>query len=364
MSDPQSNQPSRLRRGLLLLGAFLFVAACIGAVYERVGAWRDAQRFPQMGRSIDIGGLRLNLNCLGSAHPTVILESGLGVSSLGWVHVQPEIAKYTRACSYDRAGYGWSELGKEPRTALQIARELKALMEAASEDGPYILVGPSFGGFIVRVFAGKYPADVAGMILVEASHEDQQERVDRIISPEAKKQRAGDEDRQKRREILDRLIDPAVSFFGINRLRSALNPDTSPPPFGWSKTQMDEFQYLDSQSKTRQTVAAEDSLAAESGNEARSAGNLGGRPLVVITGGRMRFRPDPLMSPEIQTQLRDLWINELQGQLAKLSTRGRQVVLKDSGHLVQFERADAIISAVREVWLEASAGNRNGETPR
>jgi pimeloyl-ACP methyl ester carboxylesterase len=349
-----SKHPSRLRRGLLLAGAVVFVAACVGAAYEMLEAKRDAHRFPQRGKSIDIGGLRLDLNCTGSARPTVILESGLGVPSVGWINVQPEIAKYARVCSYDRAGYGWSDLAKESRTALQIAKELKALLEAAHEEGPYVLVGSSFGGFIVRVFAGQYPADVAGMVLVEASHEDQRERVDRIISPEAKRRRASDEKREKRHEQLDRLVERVASFFGINRLRSALNPDTSPPPFGWSKTLMDEFRYLDNQPKTRQTVAAEDARATESGNQARSAGNIGDRPLIALTGGRMRFRPDPLTSPEIQAQLRDLWINGLQGQLARLSTRGSQIVLKDSGHLIQFERPDAVISAVHEVWLEAS----------
>jgi pimeloyl-ACP methyl ester carboxylesterase len=115
---------------------------------------------------------------------------------------------------------------------------------------------------------------------------------------------------------------------------------------------------LDNQPKTRQAVAAEDALATESGNQARSAGNMGDRPLIVLTGGRMSFRPDPLTPPEIQAQLQDLWINGLQGQLASLSTHGRQIVLKDSGHLVQFERPDAVISAVHEVWLEAPARNR------
>jgi len=268
MSDPLSKQTSRLRWGLLLVSAVVFAAAYLGALYETLEARRDAQRFPQRGKSIDIGGLGLNLNCTGSARPTVILESGLGVSSLGWINVQPEIGKYARVCSYDRAGYGWSERGKEPRTALQIVKELKALLEAANEEGPYILVGPSFGGFIVRVFTGQYPADVAGMILVEASHEDQRERVDRIISSAAKKQRSVDEEREKQHEQLDRLVEPIASFFGINRLRFVWNPDTSPPPFGWSKTLMDELRYLDNQPKTRQTTAAEDSLATESGNQA------------------------------------------------------------------------------------------------
>lgn len=355
MGDPRSK--TRLSRSLFLTDAVLLVLVCAGAVYETLGARSDAKRFPPRGRSVDIGNLKLNLNCTGSAHPVVILESGLGVSSLGWINIQPEIAKYARVCSYDRAGYGWSEPGREPRTALQIAKELKALLGAANEEGPYVLVGPSFGGFIVRVFAGQYPADVAGMILVEASHEDQQKRVARIVSPEAKKRQATEDEQQQRREQLDRLVEPLLSFFGIHRLRAALNPDTSPPPFGWSRSLMDEFQYLDNQSKTRQTVEAENFLMTESGNQARSAGTIGYRPLIVITGGEMTFSPDPLMSQEIQMQLRDLWINELQGQLAKLSTGGRQIVLKDSSHLVQFEDPEAVISAVQEVWLEASTGN-------
>jgi len=100
----------------------------------------------------------------------------MGGSSLDWLRVQPEIAKFTRVCSYDRAGYGWSDSSPMPRTSLQIAEELKGLLTSAEERGPYLLVGHSFGGYNVRMFAKLYPSDVAGMVLVDAEHPDEGSR--------------------------------------------------------------------------------------------------------------------------------------------------------------------------------------------
>jgi pimeloyl-ACP methyl ester carboxylesterase len=162
-----------LRRILLtvsLLGAVL--AAC-DAVYEQIEEWRDSQRFPRVGRAVRVAGTTFSLNCSGSAGPTVILESGLGSSSLGWVQVQPQIANFARVCSYDRARYGWSDAARGPRTSLQIAKELEALLNAAGETGPYVLVGGSFGGLIMRVYTDLYPTDVGGLVFRDASHEDQ-----------------------------------------------------------------------------------------------------------------------------------------------------------------------------------------------
>jgi pimeloyl-ACP methyl ester carboxylesterase len=343
------------RRVSLFLFASSIFLACAGAAYQAIGNWRDARRFPQRGRSVDVGGLKLNLNCNGSGRPIVILESGLGMSSIGWIKIQPEIAKYTRVCSYDRAGYGWSEAGKEPRTSLQIAKELKALMDGAGEREPYVLVGASFGGFNVRVFNGLYPAAVAGVVLLDASHEDQQERVDGILSSAAREERIKNEERERRQEWMNQIIAPVMVHLGIERLQASLRPlDTSPPPFGLTRALLEEFNYLDQQLKTRQTVAAESAARKESAKQVRSAGGMGDRPLIVLTAGRMEFRPDPLMTPDKQDQLRNLWINILQAEEARLSTRGRQIVLKDSGHIVQFERPDAVENAVHEVWSEAA----------
>ena len=125
------------------------------------------------GRLIDIGGQKLHLNCTGTGSPTVLLESGAGDFSVIWSLVQPAVAQLTRVCSYDRAGYAWSEPGATPRSFAQIALELRAALERAGVRGPFVLVGQSYGGLVVRGFAERYRGDVVGMVLVDAVHEDQ-----------------------------------------------------------------------------------------------------------------------------------------------------------------------------------------------
>src|ERR1041384_6815725 len=121
--------------------------------------------FPPPGRLVDVGGWRLHLNCTGEARasqPTVILEAGKGDFSVEWSLVQPGVAKFARVCSYDRAGDGWSELGPYPRTFHQIVYELHTLLDKAGVKPPFVLVGQSYGGWLVRLYAFTYPAEVAG----------------------------------------------------------------------------------------------------------------------------------------------------------------------------------------------------------
>lgn len=127
--------------------------------------------FPPRGTLIDVGGWRLHLNCAGESHssqPTVILEAGAGDFSVEWSLVQPGVAKFARVCSYDRAGDGWSELGPHPRTMHQLVYELHTLLDRAGVRPPFVLVGHSYGGWLVRLYASTFPAEVAGMVLVEA----------------------------------------------------------------------------------------------------------------------------------------------------------------------------------------------------
>src|SRR5258708_31346859 len=108
---------------LLLAGAtILCIAAIIGAIYEFVSERKDTRRFSQEGRSVDVGGFRLNIHCTGEGGPVVILDSGMGIPAMGWDLVQPDVEKFTRVCSYDLAGYGWSDPGPLPRTSLQIPK--------------------------------------------------------------------------------------------------------------------------------------------------------------------------------------------------------------------------------------------------
>jgi pimeloyl-ACP methyl ester carboxylesterase len=152
---------------LLILAALGFVVVC-GAVYQAVGRYRDSQLYPPTGRLVCIGGgSRLHLVEAGSGTPTVILEAGIAASSLSWTLVQPEVAKFARVASYDRAGLGWSDAAGEPRAMERSGAELYALLEAASIPPPYILVGHSYGGLLVRAYAAMHPRDVAGLVLVD-----------------------------------------------------------------------------------------------------------------------------------------------------------------------------------------------------
>jgi pimeloyl-ACP methyl ester carboxylesterase len=122
---------------------------------------------PPPGRLIDVGGHRLHLNCVGAGAPAVIFDAALGASSLSWSLVQPRVAAITTACTYDRAGFGWSEAGPLPRTAGRVAEELHTLLERSGLEQPFVLVGHSFGGLVARLFALRHPDAVAGLILIE-----------------------------------------------------------------------------------------------------------------------------------------------------------------------------------------------------
>src|SRR5258706_276836 len=156
----------------ILLAAFL--AAWIFLAYTKAGLARE---FPPPGELVDIGGYRLHLHCLGTGRPTVVLEAGLNEFSLAWTQVQDETAKLTRVCAYDRAGFGWSDRGTLARTGANMVRELHALLGRARIEAPVVLVGHSFGGLLAREYVRAYPDEVAGLVLVDAVHEEYLERV-------------------------------------------------------------------------------------------------------------------------------------------------------------------------------------------
>ena len=137
----------------------------------------NTRGYPPPGKLVDLGGWRIHINCTGEDKPntpTVVLESGSGDFSFDWSLVQPGVARFTRVCSYDRAGHAWSDLGPRPRTMKQIAYELHTTLVKLAIKPPYVMAGQSFGGFLVRTFAAQYPKEVAGMVLVDSTHEDTQ----------------------------------------------------------------------------------------------------------------------------------------------------------------------------------------------
>jgi pimeloyl-ACP methyl ester carboxylesterase len=147
--------------------AIVALALLAGWIYQQAATAGDRKRHPGPGEMFDLQSHRLHLLSMGSGSPTVIFESGLMSTVLSWENVQAEIAKSTRAVSYDRAGLGWSDPGPAPRDAEQIVSELHRLLERAHVSSPFILVGHSFGGLTTRLFAERYPEQVAGLVLID-----------------------------------------------------------------------------------------------------------------------------------------------------------------------------------------------------
>ncbi len=145
----------------------------LGILYQTFAENKNKKRFPPPGQRVDIGGANLHFTCQGEGAPTVILEAGLSCTHLDWSRVVPAVAKTTQVIAYDRGGYGWSDPCPGPRTGLRMVEELHILLQKAGVQSPYILVGHSYGGLLVRLLASQYPQEVAAIILVDGSPEDQ-----------------------------------------------------------------------------------------------------------------------------------------------------------------------------------------------
>ena len=151
---------------MAVLGVVVTLLA-VGALYQGIAARRHRQRFTPPGQLIDVGGHRLHVVCRGSGSPVVLLESGIAASSLSWAVVQPELAKVTRVCAYDRAGLAWSDVASCPRSFERIVDELSTVLARVAPGERYVLVGHSFGSFVVRAYAARYPGTILGLVLVD-----------------------------------------------------------------------------------------------------------------------------------------------------------------------------------------------------
>lgn len=181
--DRTKARPAGLRvwfqRGLLGLLATVFALSGLGAIYEAVAETVDQRAYPPPGQFVDVGNRRLHMRVMGNdtGRPTVLLETGIATFSSNWAWVQNELAASTRVVAYDRAGLGWSDPAPEPHDAQQSAQDLHAALQAAGIHGPYVVVGHSYGGLVVRAFTDLYPDEVVGMVLADASHPDQWARI-------------------------------------------------------------------------------------------------------------------------------------------------------------------------------------------
>ena len=309
-----------------------------GIVYEQIGRRRDRTRPPQIGRSVNIGGRSLNIFCSGEGEPPVIFESGGAGPGLGWEPFQTEVAKFTQACWYDRAGEGWSDLGPFPRTSVAIASDLHELLKRAGVPAPYVFAGGSIGGLNSRIYGGLYPNEVAGMVLIDSAHEDELHRAPKFYLG-----------RTAPRFLWHplQLAYEAASFVGLVRLTQ------SSPAQGNGPSQMTREEIVAALRQRPKSFVGNVSagiVLPESFAEAASVTRLGDFPLIVLTAGQSLDFGSAELNKEAAAY-QQVWIHEIQPKLVRLSTHGRQIVFPNANHGTIPQ--EAIISAIREVVTEA-----------
>jgi pimeloyl-ACP methyl ester carboxylesterase len=286
----------------------------LGAIYESLAEASDARAYPPPGRLVDVGGYRLHLNCTGTGSPTVVIDAGLGDWSTAWAWVQPEVAKTTQVCTYDRAGNGWSEAGPLPRHAEQYARELHTLLREASIPGPYVLAGHSLGGLAVRVYADMYPAEVAGVVLIDSMSPRQFPRSSTNAAP------------QEESKSHALTVFPALARIGLARLLVrplGLIPHLPPEV---------ERAYLSRMvrpSNLQAYMGDESRGMAASARQAEAVKTFGDLPLIVLTARRNDI-------PGWQ---------DWQTELLELSSNSQQL-FAESGHNIEIEEPEAAIAAI------------------
>jgi pimeloyl-ACP methyl ester carboxylesterase len=309
--------------GVLGLSVLLLVA---GFVYEQIARASAHSTYPAQGQSVSIGDHTLNIKSEGNGSPTVVFESGLDQGgSMVWRGVQSQISEFTSTVSYDRAGIMWSERGSSPKTCDAIADELYELLKKSNSDGPYILVGHSLAGYVLRSFVAKHASEVAGFVFVEASHPDQWKR----MPPE-----------------LVASVPPAwvirlASEVGVVRL---FMPSGYPGVPKTDSLNLVVNAYLPiSLPATLEEFRNVRSLA----DEAARVTSLGDIPLIVITGA-IESRKDEYPSESLAKAFLTMW-GELQEDLLRLSTRSKQVLATKSGHYVMLDQPEIVIDAIREL---------------
>jgi pimeloyl-ACP methyl ester carboxylesterase len=331
-----------LKRSVYYILLIALLLAIAGTSYQLIQETLDNRRYPPPGKFVDVGEYRLHYQEMGDGSPTVILDSGIGGSSIDWSLVQPKIAEFTRVISYDRSGYGWSDEVAEQRTGWEVAEDLNTLLEKANIDPPYILVGHSLGGVNMRLYASQYPEKVAGMVLVDPPHEQLEE-----LSPEPPEEM----------NVSDPEVLVMMSEMGIQRLL-----------FDWTETTPKNFPqntqkiWLAKHLATKQTrTALKESKKLESLlNELQPIeSHINNHPLIVISSGKRTDLKALGLSGEWDdyAEKRYQTLRSLHEELVSKAPNGKQVIAEESDHMIPWNQPQVIVDAVHEVVDEVRAQN-------
>jgi pimeloyl-ACP methyl ester carboxylesterase len=335
-----------IRTSLLILSTMLLLLQA-GAVQAQN---ESPAPFPPPGKLVDVGGWRLHLNCTGEARggqPTIILEPGLGDFSVEWSLVQPDVAKFARVCSYDRAGDGWSDWGPHPRTFRQIVYELHTLLDKAGVKPPLILVGHSYGGWLARLYAFTYPSDVAGMVLVDVGPDDPLRMTVNGKSAHSSELAKGEPIPSVKTSGPLRVSDiPPEALRQMKAGAQQLIPHANDPPRdklppeaqrmrAWALGQLGHI-------AAGVNPFEIEELAALRAERAKSEYPFGDKPLIVLTRGiSEEDGPDGKPFEEERRQNH--------AAIAKISRQGKLIVAQRSGHHIQLDEPELVIQSIRDV---------------
>jgi pimeloyl-ACP methyl ester carboxylesterase len=311
----------RIMAGFLILILVLTCAA--GAVAKR----QFSREHPAPGQLTNVGDYNMHIYCTGKGSPTVILEAGLNDFFVSWSKIQPELAKITRVCSYDRAGLGWSNASPHPRTSEVMVEELHTLLRNTGIESPYILVGHSFGGINMRLFARQYPDEVIGLVLVDSAHEQQIQRLPFL------------------KDAADGLVGQFRAFSTMSSLGlMALSP-AAIPNRGFPEEAYNQYQAVLATTDYFDSAIAE-STAFFSGTSSLKMAGLGDLPLIVLSHG-VSDTISSLNRTE-QSQFEQEW-TKMQLELAGLSSNSKQVIAEKSGHYIQLDQPELVVESILQL---------------
>jgi pimeloyl-ACP methyl ester carboxylesterase len=336
---------------LLVLGGAVALILIGGALYQSRSVRTDRRLCPPTGQLVDIGGgRRLHAHCTGTGWPPVILEAGMAASSLSWSLVQPRVATLTRTCSYDRAGLGWSDPGSTSPSARANAETLHMLLQALGVPLPGVFVGHSYGTFVIREYAHRYPDEVAGIVLVDPIYPSEWAQPD----TERRRRLRGGVFLSNVGSLLARIgfvrvclrlltggapgaARRAARLFGseaVGVLSRLVGEVQKLPPDTWPAVQT-----LWSQPKCFAAMASHLAALPESARQVAETADLDDIPLVVITAGHQ--------PAECRAE---------HERIAALSSRGAQIIAEGGGHWVHLDHPALVADAIRTMVEAARRG--------
>jgi len=325
---------------------FLFILILIATLvlvlsfYGKMTQSSFVAQYPAPGKLVKVGDHSLHLNCTGEGPATIVFESGGGSWSHDWHNLQAEVEKIAQVCSYDRAGFGWSEKAESPRDFNNMVADLNQLLINGEVEGPYIFVGASLGGALVQLYAQKYPENVAGMLLLDARGKAQMRMLDLhpgLLPPPSV---------MKVANVVSSmgLVSPILSMVGVEAILKPAHPNFG----GYDQSIKDVYLDATGLANNIDAMLQEALIDDLSEQQTYAIETLGNIPLIVVSHGKENRFDGLEMGDAKRDEIEAFW-QALQMEMVFLSTRGELVIAEDSGHLIQFDQPKLVIDSIKKL---------------